>query len=259
MDFVLSHGADSTLETDTGFQFSLACNGDLPGRESAILGFFADLRPPVEYNSEQVEWENWNAGWQQYFKPTPVGNRLLILPEWEKSADETRLPLFIKPGMAFGTGTHETTQLCLELLEECIRGGEAVLDLGSGTGILGMAALLLGADHVDGVDNDEQITENLLENLQLNELTHDFNLQISTSPQLEGKYDLLVVNIIKRDLLPLLPEYFNAVKKDGTVIIGGLLREEDDELRTHLARGPWQIQTHKTKNEWIAYQCRVSA
>lgn len=255
IDYVLSSGAEAVLETGSGFQFGISEALGTQELQAELERYFQDLDPTVSFTKEDITWENWNAGWRAFFKPTEVGNSFIVLPAWEQSEDPQRIPLRINPGMAFGTGTHETTQLCLQILEECDLTQARVLDLGTGSGILAIAALKLGAEWVDAVDNDEQTAENALENFNLNDLSDDFRLQISDQPELSAAYDVLIVNIIKRHLLPLLPDYFKRVKEGGTVIIGGLLREEAGELEAILGDSTWQIQDRKTKNEWIAFRC----
>lgn len=257
-DFVLGSGAEAVVETRDGIQFSIEETASSDAHTLDLIRFFQDLDPDFILQQARIPEENWNAGWQAYFRPTPVGQRILVLPEWADANDDGRIPVRIHPGMAFGTGTHETTQLCLEFMEESISAQDRVLDLGTGSGILAIAALKLGASSVIGIDHDEQVLENLQKNLELNGIRSGFDAVITKNPPDLEELDYLVVNIIKRHLLPLLPQYFDSVKKGGTVVIGGLLKEEDPELRELLTNSPWSIMESRTKHEWIAYRCHVN-
>jgi len=143
------------------------------------------------------------------------------------------------------------------MLQASINGQESVLDIGTGSGILGITALHLGAARVDALDNDPFTEENIRENLELNGIQSGFNLQITEAPILKTPYDLLVVNIIRARLFPILPEYFQVVRSGGKAIVSGLLATEDEETRALIATSPWKIIKPFSKNEWIAYLCEV--
>ncbi|NQV14723.1 50S ribosomal protein L11 methyltransferase [bacterium] len=258
MDFALALGGLAIVEKDDTFQVSYALNDDIQLVLNELKLFLKDLDPDSSISEDVVDRENWNKNWQAYFKPTQISDELIILPEWELPTDYShRVKTRIRPAMAFGTGTHETTQLCLEMLETCIRGNERVLDLGTGSGILGITALHLGAAWIDAIENDPVTEENIQDNLKLNGINSAFRLQITESPELNPPYDLMLVNIIKARLFPLLPSYFDCVRTGGKVLVSGLLATEDEEIRELLADSPWKILKPYTKNEWIAYLCEV--
>ncbi len=258
IDFAMALGGLAIVEKDDAFQVSYPLDNSTQLILDELKTFIMDLDATASLSQDIVDRENWNKNWQAFFKPTPITDQLIVLPEWEApeqfhQAIKTR----IHPAMAFGTGTHETTQLCLEILDSLVQGGERVLDVGTGSGILGITALLKGAAEVDGLENDPFTEENIRDNLALNGIHSGFNLQISESPVLNPPYDILVVNIIRARLFPILPDYFSSVRKGGRVIVSGLIQEEDPETRELLKASPWEVLKTYTKNEWIAYLCEV--
>lgn len=258
MDFALALGGLAIVEKEHVFQVSYPLDNDTELLLGELKSFLLDLDPDASVSENVVYRENWNKNWQAYFKPTEITEQIIVLPEWEDiTAFPHRIKTRIKPAMAFGTGTHETTQLCLEMLDAIIHGRERVLDVGTGSGILGITALHLGAIQVDAIENDPFTEANVEDNLQLNGITSGFNLQITDKPFLNPPYDLMVVNIIRARLFPLLPNYFNSVRSGGKVIVSGLLASEDLETRNLLSTSPWKILNTYTKNEWIAYLCEV--
>jgi len=258
MDYAMALGGLAIVENDEFFQVSYPLDDNTQLLLENLRTFLVDIDNSARITQDVVNRENWNKNWQAFFKPTSITKDLIVLPEWvDPSNFHEMTKVRIRPAMAFGTGTHETTQLCLEILDEQIRGGERVLDVGTGSGILGITALLKGAGLVDGLENDPFTEENIMDNLKLNGIAKGFNLQITETPVLNTPYDLMVINIIKARLFPILPSYFESVTTGGKVIISGLLQTEDDETRDLLARSPWKISQTYTKNEWIAYLCEV--
>ncbi len=258
MDFALALGGLAIVEKENSFQVSYPLNDDVQMILSDLKAFLKDLDPEATISQDIVNRENWNKNWQAYFKPTEITKQLIVLPEWEDPATFSHeIKTRIRPAMAFGTGTHETTQLCLQILELSIKGQERILDVGTGSGILGIAALQLGAAQVDAIENDPFTRENVEANLSLNGISSGFNLQITEKPTLNPPYDLMVVNIIRSRLFPILPQYFNTVRSGGQVLVSGLLVTEDTETRDLLANSPWKIIKPYIKNEWIAYLCEV--
>jgi len=258
MDFAMALGGLAIVEKDDVFQVSYPLDNETQLILNELKTFIMDLDNSAKISQDVVDRENWNKNWQAFFKPTPITDQLIILPEWEapqlfQHAIKTR----IRPAMAFGTGNHETTQLCLEILDNVVQGGERVLDVGTGSGILGITALLKGASKVDGLENDPLTEENIRDNLNLNGIQSGFHLQISETPVLNPPYDLMVVNIIRARLFPILPNFFDSVRSGGKVIVSGLLQTEDMETRELLTKSPWKVLKTYTKNEWIAYLCEV--
>ena len=171
----------------------------------------------VEYTSEidYVNQEDWETGWKAYYHPIDVGNNLAVCPSWQDYATD-RTILKLDPGMAFGTGTHETTYLCLEALDQAVKGGERILDVGTGSGILGIASALLGAKEVDGVDIDPTSVKVATENAQLNNVLDKFNIKVGDLTQTaSGTYDIIVANIVANAIMELSKDVPALLKKDG--------------------------------------------
>lgn len=261
-DIAMNHagslGDGAVIEKDGEFQVSYADDAAGHAAIDQLNVFLREIDPEVLIRETVVQRENWNREWQAYFKPVIIGDSIVILPDWEQPDQfPQRVKTRIKPAMAFGTGTHETTQLCLELLDTLDSVSGKVLDIGTGSGILGITALHLGTSQVDGIDIDPLVTENVLENIALNQVSGKFKLQISREPQLNRPYDMLLVNMIRSNLFPVLPTYFNSLVPGGTAIVSGLLKTEDKEFQDLLSNSSWTILRTLTKNEWIAYLCTV--
>ena len=167
----------------------------------------------LEVSLQNLQEEDWEESWKQYYQPIPIGKRLLIVPQWLSPENpEHRIPVVLDPGMIFGTGAHASTQMCLRALEQTIRGGERVIDLGSGSGILSIAALLLGAQEATGVDIDPKAEDIARENAALNGLTAPkfravTGNVIGDKTMMEalsaGGYDVVLANIVADVIIPL--------------------------------------------------------
>lgn len=258
VDQAMALGGSAVLEKESAFQVSYPDDPSGQATVTELMKYLTELDPQAEITKTIVERENWNREWQKFFKPVAISDRLVVLPEWEDPSDfDHDIITRIRPAMAFGTGTHETTQLCLKILEQAVHKDDTVLDLGTGSGILGITALHLGASHVDGVDIDPLTAENARENLELNGVVDKFDLQISETPDLSGKYDLMVINMVRARMFPVLPDHFQRVRQGGTIVLSGLLIEEEQNLRELLESSSWKIIDKLTLNEWIAFKCTV--
>ncbi|MCF7801622.1 MAG: 50S ribosomal protein L11 methyltransferase [Candidatus Marinimicrobia bacterium] len=260
-DFAMGLGSSAVVETPSGFQVAFPGESADVAALGALKTYLTEVGAGAEVTSTPVVETDWNANWKAFFKPTPIGERLWVIPEWENpDVPPDAIVIRIRPAMAFGTGTHETTQLCMEFLENVIRGGESVLDIGAGSGILGITALKLGAQSVLGVEIDAVAAANFHENTELNGVSDGMILQITPEPQLAAPYEVGVANMIQSRLEDALPFYREAVKPGGTVIISGVLAEDDADFRAFLSKHlPWRIMAARTKNEWIGYQCIVES
>jgi ribosomal protein L11 methyltransferase len=203
--------------------------------------------------------ENWESNWKKYFKPFPVGKRLVIKPAWEPyEPGPNQVMIHIDPGMAFGTGKHETTQLCLELLEENISPGLRVLDVGTGSGILAIAAAKLGASQVLGIETDpvaiQYARENLIKNAVQSKLTLYLGSLESLSPVNEP-FDLVLMNIRPQVILSLIEPLKKYLKPTSILILSGILETEGREFIKALKLKSLVIKKQKLKGEWIALVC----
>lgn len=231
-------------------------------------GFADELRaalgpraPDVELVSiEPVRNENWNDNWRQYFHPVDVGGRLRVVPSWEKetAAASDRLTILMEPGMAFGTGTHATTQLCMAMAERLVRPGARVLDVGTGTTILLISALLLGAAGGVGTDIDPDVLENAHANLELNGVEPGrVRVEIMPLAELPDRaFDLVFCNMLSHEFLPLLADIRARVADDGTVLFSGMLETEREAVTDALRAAGFAVCDEQGRDEWLAFAAR---
>ncbi len=219
-----------------------------------------------KYSIEEcvVEWENWHLNWQKHFKPIKLGERIIIR-KYTNKRDKIALKklngnfdieILIKPGMAFGTGTHATTQMALILTEQIVKEGMSILDAGCGSGILTIAALKMGAANVDSWDNDPEIEENYLEHIKLNGIEGGYNLNIGDVTEINDyHYDLIVSNIERKTDLRLL----SSVIKSGSeslIIFSGILINEYGDFEKEVVKYKRRIINEMFKSEWVALVVR---
>lgn len=218
----------------------------LDGLRRAGLG---EIEPPCY---QWVQEEDWANNWKAYFKPFRVGERLVVVPSWEEyELREGELPLLLDPGMAFGTGTHATTALCLHWLERLIQPGARVLDVGTGSGILAIAAARLGADQVLGIDLDPVAVEVARENVARNQVPVEVRLSTLTEVEPE-ECELVVANIIASVIIDLLPEIARRMKSGGRFLASGIIAEKRQEV-VQAMTGTWLLPTEvRTADGWVA-------
>ena len=201
-----------------------------------------------------VNQEDWESAWKQYFKPVHVTDRIVVKPEWEEySPQEGEIVIEIDPGMAFGTGTHETTSMCINQIEKNLKAGDRVIDIGSGSGILSMAAVLLGAQRATGVDLDPVAVRVALENVELNNLQDKIEiLHGNLTDVIREKADIVVANIMADIILILLEDVREFIKDDGLFISSGIIQEKRAAVEARLLEKNFSIVEVETKGEWCA-------
>ncbi len=212
-----------------------------------------------ELVTDTVREEDWATAWKAYFKPLPVGNRLLICPSWEEPGDaEGRQVLSIDPGMAFGTGGHDTTRLVLEALEGALKPGDAFLDIGCGSGILSIAACLLGAESAFGVDIDTLAVRTAKENGALNSLTEPRYtiVQGDLADKVTGQYPVVAANIVADAIIALSPAVPAFLAPGGVYIVSGIIDTREQDVLAALDRCGFAVTKRYAKGGWLCMVCK---
>ncbi len=223
------------------------------------LWHLSQIQPLPEPEFRILNEEDWQTSWKKHFQPIPIGKRLLITPPWITTEERGRKVIVLEPGMAFGTGLHPTTRLCLEAIEDILQPGDNVLDIGCGTGILSIAAVLLGANHVLAVDTDHIAVQATRENAERNHVVESIQVEPGSLEQVETlqtesqKPDLIVANILFHILVDLiqsgLPAY---VKPKGRIILSGLLAEQVESLVSLAENADLDLIEVRREKDWRA-------
>lgn len=212
----------------------------------------------IEYtlSTTGVEQEDWQNAWKKYYHAMDIGNRLAIVPGWEEYQTD-RTVITMDPGMAFGTGTHETTSLCLEVLDARVKGGERMLDIGTGSGILAIAALKLGAAEAEGVDIDPMCVRTAGENAQPNGVQDRFKVLVGDlSDKASGVYNIITANIVASAILSLAPHVPALMAPGAVFIASGIIDTRKEEVLEGLrAAGLDPFEVHE-KRGWVCIVCR---
>ena len=219
----------------------------------------------LEIGFENMKEEDWSNNWKKYFHPIEIGKKLLIKPEWEKLEEETdRIVFDINPGMSFGTGSHHTTQLCLEALEKNVKEGDRVLDLGCGSGILSVISLMLGATEAVAVDIDPNATHTAYDNARRNGVdVNTYKVYAGNvvddeelNEKIKGKYEIVVANIVADVIIGLSHKAKEYLKKGGVFITSGIIEDRFEDVKEALLTVGFEIcEVHKRK-DWVCIICR---
>ena len=204
--------------------------------------------------------EDWENNWKQYFHSIPVGEKLLIHPTWEDDFDDMgRVVLDIEPGLAFGSGSHETTRLCLAALEKYIGTDSEVLDIGCGSGILAISTLLLGAKNAVGVDIDALAVANAKENAQTNKIPEErFTvLQGNLTDKVEGKFDVVVANIVADIIIMFCKDVKNYMKEDAVFITSGIIDTREQDVLDAFEKYGFEVIKRHTEKGWVCFECKA--
>ncbi|KZE72970.1 ribosomal protein L11 methyltransferase [Paenibacillus jamilae] len=264
---------------------------DIPEGQAVIKGYFAEeanmdgvraqIEPRVEqlrtfdidpgevrYELKTVNEDDWANAWKQYFKPLRVSDHLTIKPTWEEyePASEDEKIIELDPGMAFGTGTHPTTSLCLRTLESVIQGGEEVIDVGTGSGILAIGAIKLGAKHVLALDLDPVAVSSAHENTRLNGLEERITIKESDLLSVLNASDptlgiqlpvkLVVANILAEIILLFIDDVYNALEPGGIYIASGIWKNKEEAVETALKAAGFEIAEIHRDEDWLAFVAR---
>lgn len=229
--------------------------GDREHIDQLLAGFPGDGFIESE---EVVADQNWNEQWEQTIRAQQIG-RFFVKPTWDQEqTPEGKILLEIDPKMSFGTGYHETTRLILNMLPELVQEGDTVIDAGTGTGILSIAAIKLGADHALAFDIDEWSIENTRENILINNVDKNISVKRGSSEVIsKGKeVDLLLANIERNTILKLLPTFLDALKPEGDLVLSGLLETDQQDIIDQLSSRAHIINITR-ENEWIAIHAQI--
>lgn len=221
------------------------------------------------YNAEGIKHEidlsvcrnqDWENNWKEYFKPMPVGQRLLIRPVWDNDYDpQGRTVLDIEPGLAFGSGGHDTTRLCLETLENHITPNTELLDIGCGSGILGIVGLLLGARSATGVDIDELAVKTARENGEMNGFTEPKYtvFQGNLTDKVSGKYDVVVANIVADIIVMFTKDVGRFLKDDGIYITSGIIDTREQDVLDAFKKYGFEVVGRHESCGWLCFETRL--
>lgn len=233
------------------------------------LKLFTDLGV-CELTFEERDDREWIDNWKEYFKPFYATERILIKPSWEELSDnqkENDIVIEIDPGTAFGTGSHETTKLCMESLEAELKTGDHVLDVGCGSGILSLAALKLGAKRCVGTDIDEIALKVTLENMERNQITKEkfiaYKGNLIDEKELQEKvgehcYDIVVANILADVIMELSKEIAKHMKPNGIFISSGIINTKKEEVKNALLSNGFQILKVREMKDWVSFTACIS-
>jgi len=266
---------------------------DIPEGHAIIKGYFPeetdveqlihDLKPrveglhefgidpgDVEYSYIEVDDEDWATAWKEYFHPIRITDRITIKPTWEQYEPEAdELIIELDPGMAFGTGTHPTTSLCLKTLENVIQGGEEVIDVGTGSGVLAIGAIKLGAKHVLALDLDPIAVSSATENVTLNGMSDHVDIHLSDllgilrqdstereALKVKPPVDLVVANILAEIIMLFIDDVYEALKPGGTYIASGIWKNKEDIVEQALISAGFIIENKFRDEDWLAFVAR---
>jgi ribosomal protein L11 methyltransferase len=238
------------------------------------LYYLGRIQPLPAASYKQIADQNWMEAWKQHYKPILIGERLVIVPAWMDSPDPNRIPIRIDPGMAFGTGTHPTTQLCLELMEKIFEDGSSnfvpassivrspgsVIDVGCGSGILSIAALKLGAKSALGVDIDPGSIVNARENADANEIGDELMLEVGSVQEiLDGRFTFRKATLVLANILaPVIVRLFDAglaelIEENGVIILSGILDEQASRVIEAAQPKGLRMNERKQMGDWVAF------
>ena len=258
-----------SAETHIDFYLDKAATETFAGIKSALValkkrdkdGIFGRL----ELSSENLMDEDWQNNWKKYFHTFTVSDKLIIKPYWEDISPCGKKVFEINPGLSFGTGTHHTTKMCLEDIVNVVKGGETVLDLGAGSGILSIVALLFGASKATAIDIDENSSKTISDNLNRNNIdSGKYAVYIGdiledealSQKILETRYDLVFANIVSDVIIAILPLVKRVIKHDGIFITSGIIEDRIAEVRDKILSSGFNIISEKRSGDWAEFMCR---
>lgn len=240
---------------------------DVIARVRIAMSDLKKARPdcgPLLLTIDNVADADWENNWKKFYKPMEIGERLLVVPQWEKARDNGRVKLVLNPGLTFGTGSHATSRLCLQALDKYIRGGEKILDLGCGSGILSIAALVLGAGEAFACDIDEKCVDVAYENAALNGIGKDrytvrwgnVLTDAALRQEMGAGYDIVVANIVADVIMGLSPHVRPFLKPGGLFLCSGIIDDRAAEVLEKLKADGWDVFEQRSSEGWFSYLCK---
>ncbi len=220
----------------------------------------------LEVELKSVKEEDWANNWKQYFKPLKVGNKLLVKPSWEEyNENDSRTVLEIDPASSFGTGQHNTTKLCLELLEKAVKGNEKILDLGCGSGILSIGGILLGAKEAVAVDIEENAVTTAIENAEKNNISKDLYKaycgdiisDVNLRNTIGSEYDIITANIVADVLIAMSSLFSKFLKPESILIISGIITERKSEVVDVITSAGFDVLEEAEGDGWAAVMLKL--
>ena len=208
-----------------------------------------------------IEDSDWENNWREYYKPIEVGRHLIVVPEWEQLSEGDRCPLILDPGLIFGTGSHATTRMCLQALEDYTAAGKRVLDLGCGSGILGIGALVLGCKSCIGCDIDPKAPDVVMSNAALNGFDEpqirvyagDLLADASLRRSFGSGFDIVLANIVADVIIPLSAYVPDFIRPDGVYITSGIIEGRQDEVQAAIEHAGFRIMDHLCEEDWHCF------
>ncbi len=226
-----------------------------------IRARFAELEIDVEVETVGLREEDWENAWRQYYEPIHIG-KIVIVPMWQEyDAKDGELIVKMDPGLAFGTGTHETTRLVIEMLQSYINGGERMLDLGCGSGILAICAAELGASYCAAYDIDPVAVRVSRENIAASkhpDIVCDVSDLLKNVDKSGGKFDVIVANIVADIVLRLIPGVKGYLSENGVFVVSGIILERADDITASLEKNGYKVISRLEDNGWCAIACRFA-
>ena len=257
----ISVSIELNKKDDINFLYSNFCNdiiGTFENNGELVFYFHSKIKDKIndiqnnKFIIDDIKYDNWHKGFEQYFKPVKIDDQITIIPNWHSEEIDSINCIRIKPGMAFGTGTHETTQLILSQLKKYINKDNRILDLGSGSGILAIGAFKNGASFVDCYEYDKDCEENFFENMELNNISNSYKLLFDDVLSIKDfSYDCILANINKKIIIELLPNIKKFQIAKSKIILSGLLIEEEEEVVNLINQLQFNIIDTIIKGEWI--------
>ena len=254
--FLFEHVKWGWEETELNHEINFTVYFANTVRANEFTALIKSKFPPLKLKLQQEENQDWTENWKQFFTPIKILNKFIILPSWEKNNHPDLIPIYIEPKMAFGTGHHATTTLCLEAIvtifdQGKIKSGQNFLDLGTGSGILGIACARLGLTGI-GLDIDPVAIDNAQENALANKTHHKFTPVLGSIGQVnkEKKFDLILANILARPLINLAPQIVGHLREKSRLVLSGILIEQEQEVANAYKKLGLPEPQIRHKSEW---------